>query len=94
LACESADACWLSCESICRPGPRLTRKLGPGGHAATDPGPDGGEGCVVALVCPAGRAGMPVRRRLRWCGDQGALRTVDVKTASGGLIVMVMAQPG
>jgi hypothetical protein len=23
LACESADACWLSCESICRPGPRL-----------------------------------------------------------------------
>ena len=45
---------------------RLTRKLGAGGRTAADPGPDGGEGCVVALVCPAGGPGC------RFGGGSGA----------------------
>ena len=76
-------------------GELLTRKLGPRRARGSEPWPVRWQGVRDGAGCPAGNgrgagsAAAPMLREIRACGYRP-----DGKAASGGLMVMVIVQPG
>src|SRR5215470_4576185 len=83
---------------------RLTRKLGPGGRAAANPGLSGGGGSVMAFGLSGGRAGVPVTAAAPGlagrvvvrvaAGRSGGLRRGDGDGGAGVELLQLAQQPG